>query len=119
MRILSIRAQAFTAALLLSTASTAYAQEAPAAAVAAADAAAFDEAGGIVVTARNREEDINDVPIPITVLSGDTVAQQRVFTIADLTQRAPGLTATTPNADRKSTRLNSSHIQKSRMPSSA
>lgn len=100
MRILSTRAQAFTAALLLSTASTAYAQEAPAAAVDAADAAAFDDAGGIVVTARNREEDINDVPIPITVLSGETIAQQRVFTIADLTQRAPGLTATTPNARR-------------------
>ncbi|MDF8334687.1 TonB-dependent receptor [Novosphingobium cyanobacteriorum] len=94
MRNLSTRRSALAAALLLSTASGAWAQEAP------ADAPAADEADGIVVTARNREEDINDVPIPITVLSGDTVAQQRVFTIADLTQRSPGLTATTPNARR-------------------
>ncbi|MES2303147.1 MAG: TonB-dependent receptor [Pseudomonadota bacterium] len=99
MRFVSPRAQALTAALLLSTASTAYAQSAPAA-VDEPAAEAFDEAGGIVVTARNREEDINDVPIPITVLNGNTIAQQRVFTIADLTQRAPGLTATTPNARR-------------------
>ncbi len=40
------------------------------------------------------------MPIPITVLNGETIAQQRVFTIADLTQRTPGLTATTPNARR-------------------
>lgn len=99
MRIFSVRTQAFAAVLLLGTASTAYAQLAPAA-VDAAEADAFDAAGGIVVTARNREEDINDVPIPITVLNGETIAQQRVFTIADLTQRAPGLTATTPNARR-------------------
>jgi len=54
----------------------------------------------IVVTARNRNENLQDVPIPISVLDGATIAQQRVFTIADLTQRAPGLTATTPNARR-------------------
>lgn len=98
MRILSTRARGLTAALLLSTALTAIAQDAIAAE--AADAVAAEEAADIVVTARNREESINDVPIPITVIGGDTIAQQRVFTIADLTQRAPGLTATTPNARR-------------------
>jgi iron complex outermembrane receptor protein len=83
------------AGLFLSTASAAYAQ-----APAAEAEAAVDAAEAIVVTARNRAEDINDVPIPISVVSGETIAQQRVFTIADLTQRAPGLTATTPNARR-------------------
>lgn len=85
--------------LLLSTAPIAYAQTAtpaPDAEVAIDDAAG----GAIIVTARNRAEDINDVPIPISVINGETIAQQRVFTIADLTQRAPGLTATTPNARR-------------------
>ena len=54
----------------------------------------------IVVTARNRAERLEDVPIPISVLGEATLAEQHVFTIADITQRAPGLTATTPNARR-------------------
>ncbi len=62
--------------------------------------AAEDQPSFIIVTARFRDEDLQDVPIPISVLSGDLLAQQRVFTIADLTQRAPGLTATSPNARR-------------------
>jgi iron complex outermembrane receptor protein len=69
-------------------------------ATASADAVAADEADAIVVTARNRSEDVQDVPIPISVLSGERIARERVFTIADLTQRAPGLTATSPNARR-------------------
>lgn len=54
----------------------------------------------VVVTARNRTELAQEVPIPISVLSGDVLSRDRVFTIADLSQRAPGLTATTPNARR-------------------
>jgi iron complex outermembrane receptor protein len=54
----------------------------------------------VVVTARNRTELAQEVPIPISVLSGDVLNRDRVFTIADLSQRAPGLTATTPNARR-------------------
>jgi iron complex outermembrane receptor protein len=54
----------------------------------------------IVVTARNRAERLEDVPIPISVLGESTLAEQHVFTVADVTQRAPGLTATTPNARR-------------------
>jgi len=61
-------------------------------------------AGGVleevVVTARNRAERAQDVPVPITVVSGNQIDRDRAFTIADLTQRAPGLTATTPNARR-------------------
>jgi iron complex outermembrane receptor protein len=54
----------------------------------------------VVVSARNRDELAQEVPIPISVLSGEVLARDRVFTVADLTQRAPGLTATTPNARR-------------------
>lgn len=54
----------------------------------------------IVVSARNREERAQDVPIPISVVNGDSIDRDRIFTMADLTQRAPGLTATTPNARR-------------------
>jgi iron complex outermembrane receptor protein len=54
----------------------------------------------VVVTARNRSERAQDVPIPISVLSAEQLDRDRVLTVADLTQRAPGLTATTPNARR-------------------
>lgn len=54
----------------------------------------------VVVTARNRSELLQEVPIPISVVSGDTLARDRTFTVAELSQRAPGLTATTPNARR-------------------
>jgi len=79
------------------TPGAAFAQEAAPAQIASA---AKDQPSFIIVTARFRDEDFQDVPIPISVLSGDLLAQQRVFTIADLTQRAPGLTATSPNARR-------------------
>jgi len=54
----------------------------------------------VLVTARNRSERAQEVPIPISVLGGDVLSRDRVFTVAELTQRAPGLTATTPNARR-------------------
>ena len=54
----------------------------------------------IVVTARNRSELAQDVPVPISVIGGTQIDRDRAFTIADLAQRAPGLTATTPNARR-------------------
>ena len=82
----------------------ALAEDQPAEPAPAAEAATAPEEY-IVVTARNRDEDLQDVPIPISVLGGATIAQQRVFTIADLTQRAPGLTATTPNARRSGVSL--------------
>jgi len=80
--------------LLLGTVAT-YAQE-------AAPTVEAEQAGiaEVVVTARNRSERAQDVPIPISVLSADQLARDRVLTVADLTQRAPGLTATTPNARR-------------------
>src|SRR5581483_5089668 len=59
-----------------------------------------DSLDQVVVTARNRSERAQEVPIPISVLGGEQLDRERVLTISDLTQRAPGLTATTPNARR-------------------
>ena len=69
----------------------------------AADAGVAPQGGveEIVVTARNRSERAQNVPVPISVIGGDADRPRaRAFTIADLTQRAPALTATTPNARR-------------------
>ena len=68
----------------------------------AADAAVAPQGGveEIVVTARNRTERAQSVPVPISVIGGAQIDRERAFTIADLTQRAPALTATTPNARR-------------------
>lgn len=79
-------------------ATDAAAQESDRAASSGASASAAIEE--VVVTARNRTERAQDVPVPITVIGGDDIDRARAFTIADLTQRAPGLTATTPNARR-------------------
>lgn len=69
------------------------------AAVAAPDDS-VESGDDIIVTARNRDERLQDVPIPISVIGGEKIAQQRIFNISDLAQRTPGLTATTPNARR-------------------
>ncbi len=73
--------------------STAHAQQVTA-------GASNDVVAEVIVTARNRTERLQEVPIPISVVNGEQLARDRVFTVADLTQRAPGLTATTPNARR-------------------
>lgn len=54
----------------------------------------------VVVTSRRREEKLQDVPVPITVLGGKNLERDRTFDVQDLTRRAPGVTATTPNGRR-------------------
>jgi iron complex outermembrane receptor protein len=56
--------------------------------------------GEVVVTSRRKEEKLQDVPIPITVLGGKNLERDRTFDVQDLTRRAPGVTATTPNGRR-------------------
>jgi iron complex outermembrane receptor protein len=92
----SVRLSTTVLALSIAAANGALAQ-APTAAAASGSALQPWE---VVITARNREEVAQSVPIPITVVGGDRIARDRAFTVADLTQRAPGLTATTPNARR-------------------
>lgn len=61
------------------------AQEAPAA---ADDSVGLQE---IVVTAQKREQNLQDVPIAVTALTGDTLATNRVTSVSDLSGLAPGV----------------------------
>lgn len=54
--------------------------------------------GTVVVTARNREEVAQDVPLPISVIGGDVLARDNVVTMSDLTQKVPNLLVNAPNA---------------------
>lgn len=54
----------------------------------------------VVVTSRRKEEKLQDVPIPISVVGGKNMERDRTFDVQDLTRRAPGVTATTPNGRR-------------------
>lgn len=47
--------------------------------------------GKVTVTARRREEDVQDVPTPITTLSGATLEQQKVYKVQDLQQVLPSV----------------------------
>src|ERR1044072_7841084 len=70
--------------------------------------AVSDQIEEVLVSARRRgEERVQDVPLAVSVLSEEAL---RKANIVDLSEVA---------ADRKSTRLNSSHTDISRMPSSA
>ena len=56
--------------------------------------AAEAEAGGleeIVVTAQKREQNLQDVPIAITAISGDSLKTNRVMSVSDLSGLAPGV----------------------------
>jgi iron complex outermembrane recepter protein len=69
------------------------------------DSSGASEADGggiseVIVTSRNREESSQDVPIPISVIQSDALVRDGTVTIQDLTQKAPGLEATTPNSRR-------------------
>ena len=50
-----------------------------------------DDAGDIVVTARRREERLQDVPVSITAIGGDTLTKIGVSNTADLPAVVPGL----------------------------
>ncbi|TBU82133.1 TonB-dependent receptor [Pseudomonas daroniae] len=65
-----------------------YAQSATADARAAQDDAALQK---VTVTARRREEDAQDVPTPITTLSGATLELQKVYRVQELQQVLPSV----------------------------
>ena len=92
--------------------------------------------GEITVTARKRAESLEDVPFAISARSGEQLRNTGATNIEDIANSVAGFTVLNLgpgqsqaairgvsggkiDRDRKSTRLNSSHIQKSRMPSSA
>ena len=49
----------------------------------------------IVVTARKREERLQDVPIAVTAVTADTLEREQVNTIREIAAYAPGLNITT------------------------
>ncbi|TPG56456.1 TonB-dependent receptor [Sphingomonas glacialis] len=65
-------------------------QQAPAPAV--TDEGALTD---IVVTAQKREQNLQDVPVAVTAISGETLVNRNVATVTDLTRLAPSLTVTT------------------------
>ena len=88
------RQKLFLSAAIIGAAgcSPAYA-EAPAAAL-ASDAASLDvveSEAAITVTARRREEDAQDVPIALSVLSADTLDKTGNFTLGQVQQLVPSL----------------------------
>jgi iron complex outermembrane receptor protein len=65
---------------------------------AASDTAASDKAGGaIIVTARRREEDVQKVPVSMSVVSGETLAQTYTVNTNSLSQLVPTLNYSSPN----------------------
>lgn len=56
-----------------------------------AAAAPVEDAGTITVTARKRSEDILKVPVTVTALTAETLAQKGVVSITSLAQSTPGI----------------------------
>jgi iron complex outermembrane receptor protein len=52
-----------------------------------------DEIGEIIVSAQRREEDIQNVPVTIQVLTGETMSQLNVTTLQDFLRYLPNVTA--------------------------
>jgi iron complex outermembrane receptor protein len=91
----SFRAVLIGTACVFSSAGTAWAQEtltvSGTAAPAPTDVAGAD--GDIVVTAQRRNERLQDVPVSITALSGDQLADKRIASPTDLVSSVPNLQA--------------------------
>ena len=58
---------------------------------AAADRPKVSEIGDIVVTAQRRSERLQDVPIAVTAVTGETLENRRVLDVVDLSNVTPGL----------------------------
>lgn len=71
----------------------ALAQDAP---VSTATARAAADDNDIIVTANKREERLQDVPISVTVLSGDQLTKQNITQVIDLTRNTPSLNSAGP-----------------------
>lgn len=94
-----------TKCILMSTAATAALLIAgPAAAQTTAGGQAADTAdlglAEIVVTARKRAENVQDVPVAVTALSAETLAELEVNDIRDVARVTPGLVTTQSTVDR-------------------
>jgi iron complex outermembrane receptor protein len=85
----SLRAIALVSLSGVSTA--AFAQDARHPAAVTADVTTV---GDVIVTARRREERLQDVPLAITAISGESLTQRGIVTVQDLAKTTPGLNIT-------------------------
>ena len=85
------RTSLLASAIISLTAAPAFAQD-------SADATASEDDGAIVVTARRREENLVDVPIAISALSGDQLAAKGAMDITALAETVPNVTLETSRA---------------------
>ena len=81
-----------TVALAVGLAATAQAQEATQSpATSASEPAQGDTYGDIVVTANKREQNLNDVGMTVTAISGDDLDERRITSVQDIAAAIPGL----------------------------
>ncbi|MCY1279154.1 Pesticin receptor [compost metagenome] len=66
------------------------------------DAADSGRLGTVVVRARNREERLQDIPVPVSVVSGDDLAREAAVTFQDIGNRAAGIIVNEQNARQSS-----------------
>lgn len=94
---LHVFAATATATIALCSALPAIAQEAP---PAAPEVQADGPLDRVVVTARKREENLDDVPISVSVLSGDQLESEGIVRLDQAVQAMPGVSVTpTPVGD--------------------
>ena len=66
----------------------------------AAPTVAQDDTTTVVVTARQREESLKNVPIAVTAVSGDMLRQQQIYQVKDVAALTPGLVMNSDSAGR-------------------
>ena len=68
---------------------------AQAAAAAASPAASVPEIARVVITAQKRKEDIQDVPVSVSVVSAEQLKASQINTVEDLTRNVPNISFST------------------------
>lgn len=96
--ILTLGVRVSATALAISMAAAAHAQVASPPPAPAPDAQSDPHSDDIIVTAQKRAENVQDVPIAITVVSGDQLARRGVQSVQDLSQASASLEFTAPGA---------------------
>ncbi len=59
-----------------------------------------NDVGEIVVTARQRQESLKDIPIAVTAVTGDAIRQQQLYQVRDVAALSPGLNINSDSAGR-------------------
>lgn len=95
-----VRRMLLASAAVVSASGQAWAQEAAPASTSDAAVTADGETGDIVVTARRREESLQNVPIAVTAVSGAALEKTGATDIANIQAVAPSLTITTQGTSR-------------------